>query len=427
MARERWYSYKAVTQSGQPATGKFPATSLANAIHTLELQNLSSIEVESCAKPDDEIGQSIHNASHQIEPSRRIPELVAAPTQVDLKRLTSLFFNPGRSITSSQKAVLLTQLSAMFSAGIPLVRALTSLIQNTGEEGPLSKSLRTLHDHLINPPIEKSTDTLFVRALNASHLFTQLELSQLAAAEAAGQLDSCWRRLATDLKADLEFRHTVQSALLHPAAVALLAYALLPCLLMQASKVQAAFTSSPTLLSRLAQPPLIIVFWLTIPILVLRLRKAWKNGSLHKFLRFIPPLDKLHRDYLAIRVGRALSQMLESGVPLIQALELSQQIGWPPQQAQQAIQKIRDGETLSQALQDCLPPVMLDLVRAGEESGKITSLLRSGVNLLDVSYQSQLDAWLKVLEPLLIIAVGLLVAILCAACLLPIIHLVDSL
>jgi type II secretory pathway component PulF len=131
-------------------------------------------------------------------------------------------------------------------------------------------------------------------------------------------------------------------------------------------------------------------------------------------------------DQQSIWLGRVLSQLLSAGLTLTQSLTLASQIGGPHRLAD-TLQSVESGRPLHQSLPDSLPPLLVTMVAVGEESGNIPELLGRACDILEWNWESRVEGWLAIVEPLLLAALGLVAGLTVLAFSGPLTQLVQSL
>lgn len=437
MAQQRWYSYEARDPQGRTVSGQVQSTTLASARRTLALQNLEVVHLEtSKAPPVAEQNQQgaalIEQASRQVDAAQRAPELIARASLVRLRRVAAWNYSLQgllglrKSVSSREKAVFLCELAAMLDAGFPLAHALHCLLQNQTEENvALREAVRILHEGILHPRRDGEDESSpLLRSLRECRLFTSLELARLSVAEVNGDLPACFRALARDLQSNIRLRQQALGKLIHPIAVSVVTWLLFPLLLLCAARTQAAFAgSSPTLLQTLAQPGILFLWWAGPPLALFLLSRV----DAASYLRYIPPVAQALHHYRALLATRALAEMLETGVSLTEALPLTGGIALREDFERVLTRVQNEGMPLARALDGVLPPLLVQMTEAGEQSGATGRLMMRGVDILEQELFYRLGLVVQVLEPILLMVVGTLVGLVCLASLKPIAQLVNGL
>lgn len=332
-------------------------------------------------------------------------------------------------------AVWTRQLAGLVSAGLPLERSLASLSQEAERlsERDLVASLRA----------EVNGGASFARALSQHpREFSDIYLAVVAAGEQSGHLGAVLERLADDLEAQQNLRSRLIGAALYPAIVSLVALVIVLFLVTyvvpQVAHVFAA--------SRKALPTLTVIMMATSDALrhhgwlmallalgvAFGLRLALSAPAVHvrwdaAWLR-LPVIGRLSRSYNAARFARTLAMLAGAGVPILKSLQaagdtLSNRA--LRSDAQDALVMVREGAPLASALaqKKRFPPLLAMFARLGEQTGQLPAMLQRAAEQLGAEVQRRAMQLATVLEPLLIVAMGLVVMLIVLAVLLPIIQL----
>ncbi len=340
-----------------------------------------------------------------------------------------------RQIPNRALADMSRQLADLLGGGLPLFNALLLLSSQT-EHRVLREVVLTVGQAV------RDGQALSEAMSRHPGAFSPLFISMITAGEAGGQLDVVLNRIADVLESESEFRGRVTMALVYPLVVLALGIITIVVLLTYVvPKLALLFLESGQLL------PLPTRMLLAISRALTRWWWAWGLGGLGavgatRVLRRspggraaidrlqlqLPLLGDLVRKLQVARFTRSLGAMVGQGVPALQALEVASSSisnSLLHQAARQVSEAVRDGANLSGALEASgqFPVFVSNLVAVGEESGTLeTALLKSAS-----AYERQTDRALRVLttvlEPLLIVVVGLIVMFIVISMLLPIFQL----
>jgi general secretion pathway protein F len=327
------------------------------------------------------------------------------------------------------------QLAGLVDAGLPLERALTALADEapTPAQQTLLASLRA----------EVNAGASFAQAL-AGHPaeFPSMYRAVIAAGEHSGQLGLVLERLADDLEARQALRSKVMAALLYPAIVSGIALLIVLFLLAYVvPQVASVFTASQRALPLLTVVMLSIsqevqASWLWVTLLgagawvMVRLslrqpavRERWDAAWLR-----LPVLGPLARGYNAAQCARTLALLIGAGVPMLKALQTAAET--LPNTALradlvEAQGLVREGAPLGKALghRQRLPGLLSMFARLGEQTGELPQMLQRAAQQLSNEVQRKALYWATLLEPLLIVGMGVIVMLIVLAVMLPIIQL----
>ena len=341
----------------------------------------------------------------------------------------------GRVFGATALAVWTRQLAGLVSAGLPLERALTALTEEAEEDKQrnLMASLRS----------EVNSGSPFARAL-AQHPreFSPIYTGVIAAGEQSGLLGTVLERLADDLEAREALKNKIVAASLYPAIVTLVAIVIVVFLVSYVvPQVANVFAGS-----KRALPFLTVVMldlsafvrsygWFMLAALVLGgigLVMARRNAGLRlrmdaAWLR-LPLVGRLARGYNAARFAATLSMLAAAGVPILRALQTAAEtLGNQAMRADalDALVLVREGAPLASALgsKKRFPPLVSMFARLGEQTGQLPAMLDRAAAQLGAEVQRRAMHMATILEPLLIVGMGLVVMLIVLAVLMPIIQL----
>lgn len=341
-----------------------------------------------------------------------------------------------RKIFSSSALMIWTrQLASLVSAGLPLERALTSLVDeaSTPKERDLVASLRA----------EVNAGNAFGSALGSHpNEFPELYIAVIASGEQTGRLGEVLERLANDLERAQSLKSKLLAASLYPAIVSLVALAIVIFLLSYVvPQVATVFVSSHHALPLLTVVMLGIskfvqdfgwVVLVMILILLSGLDYALKNTTFKE--RFdaawlkLPLLGKLSLGYNSARFASTLALLSAAGVPILKSLETAAQTlsnASLKVHALEALVLVREGAPLASALaQNSRMPGMLSMfARLGEQTGQLPQMLEKAAHHLGSEVERRAMNLATILEPLLIVIMGVVVLLIVLAVMLPIIQL----
>lgn len=375
--------------------------------------------------------------SRQLVPLQVDPVIGAgAPSPPAQRSLISwLWPGRGRTLGSLGLSVWTRQLAGLTSAGLPLERALGLMADEAEDQGQreLDTALRA----------EISAGSSFAGAL-ARHAaeFTGSYIAIIEAGEQSGQLGKVLDSLADDLDDQIQLRNKLSAATLYPAIVAMVALVIVVFLMAYVvPQIAAVFEGTRRGLPLLTRVMMGISFllrdwgWLLLLLLAasgLVVRVALKQASVR--LRFdtliltLPILGRLVRSYNAARFARTLSLLAAAGVPILKAMHIAVDVlgnSALKRDAQQALQSVREGAPVATALAQGsrFPSILIVFTRLGEQTGELSAMLLRAATQLSADVQRRALRLATLLEPLLVVAMGLLVMLIVLAVLLPIIQL----
>lgn len=375
------YHYRAVTSDGQAVEGVLEAPSRTNLLDELRRQRLYPTAVQ-------EVAPAARRAGRWL--SRR-----------------------------AAVAVWTRQMATLLAAGVPLDHALKTTTQHAGHDG-LAQALREVRRSV-------QGGTSLAQALGEQpRFFPDLLLAMVAAGEASGALETVFEQVADHLQEAGELRSQVQSALLYPALMAVVASVGVAVLLLfvvpRFSAILEEVGGTLPLTTRLlvAGSTLLTNGWWAFLGLAAALaygtRAALQRPDLRRRwhaarLRW-PWIGELEHKYVTARFARTLALLLRSGVAILPALKIARSgtsNAWIREQLDRAAGAVTEGGALARALAGTLPPLALQMIAVGEESGKLEELCLRVADAYERDVRHTLRTMVSTLEPAMILLFGALV------------------
>ncbi|MGH6871412.1 MAG: type II secretion system F family protein [Rhizomicrobium sp.] len=334
-------------------------------------------------------------------------------------RLKNLQF--GRRVSSRLLSTVTQELAALISAGLELDRALGILVK-LSNIGALREPLTAIRGRVRD-------GASLADAMAAEPAFPKFYVSMVRAGELGGSLDVTLRRLADYLSRSAAIRETVASALVYPAILLCTAgFSIVIILVFVLPEFEPLFASAGKALPLPTRIVMVIGdavrdFWWVPVVLVIAgwfwLRQALRKPEFRKrwdgFFLKLPIFGSLLAAIEIERFSRALGTLLANGVSLTAALALAREVLHNAQIAEavgETAKKLREGKGLAQHLAQSkvFPPLTLDLVQIGEETGKLDEMLLRQADLDEQSIKQTIDRLLALLVPCLTIVLGIVVA-----------------
>ncbi len=340
------------------------------------------------------------------------------------------------TVTVKDLAAFFRLLAVMLNAGVPLVRSLETLSAQTSDTPKLSKIISE-----ISQKIEQGKSLSDAMAQYAD-VFDESQIGMARSGEATGQLNTVLSGLADRLEKSASIRAKVIGAMIYPAViVALLIAVIFVMMIVVVPKMTDFFTQSGKELPLPTQILLAVsgffqTYWIIMLGSALGLFlvvNAWKKTVIGKyqwdmFILRLPGFGKLMMKSLLARFARLLSDLLESGVPVVQSLKIiSNAIGNEVyrQKMLVAAEDVEQGIPLAEALNDpfLFPVVLINMMEIGEQTAHLDLVTEKIANLYDDEVDSMVKGLTKAFEPILIIVIGVVVGGMVAAIMLPIMDL----
>jgi general secretion pathway protein F len=319
------------------------------------------------------------------------------------------------------------QLSTLLSSGVTLMEALSSISE---ENKGLWKNM------LINIKEKVAGGSSFSKSLEEyKKIFPEFYVSMVAAGEAGGNLDKVLSRLADFLESQHNLKSKVRASMIYPVIMICVGFVVLSFLFtFVIPKITKIFKDTQSALPFITVVLITVsnafqnYWWLFTGILlgvVIGLRRLKEKNRLfidRLILRL--PGNVIQSLYFG-RFTRTLGSLLEGGLPVLKALELTaKSIGNKVLELRiiDAGKRVAEGARLSASLEG-FPPVLLQLITTGERSGKLVEILRSAADSYEEEFSRRVQKALSLLEPAMILFMGLIVGLIVLAVLLPIFQL----
>ncbi len=345
----------------------------------------------------------------------------------------SLFTRPVFGATAL--AVWTRQLAGLVSSGLPLERALTALSEESDNER---------QRHLVAVlRAEVNAGSTFARSLQQHpREFSDIYCAVIGAGEHSGKLGLVLERLADDLEERQELKARLVGAALYPAIVTLVAIAIVLFLVSYVvPQVASVFAGSKRALPFLTVAMLAISSfvrtygaWMLIALFLIAIGARW-SLSIEAFReKFdaawlnVPVVGRLARGYNAARFASTLAMLAGAGVPILKALQAAAETLHNRAlraDALDALVLVREGAPLASALAQKrkFPSLLPMFARLGEQTGQLPVMLQRAATQLSAEVQRRSMQLATILEPLLIVTMGVVVMLIVLAVLLPIIQL----
>ena len=346
---------------------------------------------------------------------------------------TNLF--GGRVFNATRLAIWTRQLAGLVTAGLPLERALTALADEAEDDKQrnLVAALRA----------EVNAGSSFARALGLHpREFSSIYQAVVGAGEQSGNLAAVLERLADDLEERLALKSKLVAAVLYPAIVTVVAIVIVMFLVgYVVPQVASVFAGTKRALPFLTVAMLAIssvvrsyglylLFAIFIGVISVRfaLRKDVFRERFDASVLTMPLVGRLVRDYNAARFVGTLAMLSSSGVPILKAVQAAAEtLGNRAMRvdALDALVLVREGAPLASALaqKKRFPGLVSMFARLGEQTGQLPVMLQRAAVQLSNEVQRRAMTLATLLEPLLIVGMGLVVMLIVLAVLLPIIQL----
>jgi len=335
--------------------------------------------------------------------------------------------------------VFTRQFATMINAGLPLVKCLSILSEQT--ESPV------LTEVIVDVQHEVEMGRSLSEALSKHpDVFKELYSSMVKAGEIGGVLDDVLLRIATTLENEDEIRRKIKSALTYPVAMFAISMLLLVVMLVFVVPVfekmfKQMGATLPFLTKFIMTISHFLVSWKGAILIILLiagavfLRRWLKTPGGRRVLDGLklklPVFGVLFHKMSLSRFSRTLGTLVASGVPILQALEItSNSVG--NVLVAEAVESVRagvkEGDSIARPLgkSTLFPPMVTQMLAIGEETGALDTMLNKVSDFYDSEVTSNVEALTSLLEPLLIVFLGMVVGTIVIALYMPIFSLISE-
>jgi len=352
----------------------------------------------------------------------------AARREVSMRRWV------GGRITADDIAITTRQLAVLVGAGVPLVEALGALVDQVEHE----RMKRTVSD--VRQRVNEGSSLADAMAAH-DRVFSTLYVNMIRAGESSGALEIVLVRLADFTESQARLRSKVIGTLTYPAAMMCIGTAIMGIL----------FTVVIPKITKIFEDTKIALPWTTraligfsttihdwwwafllaaaggVALMVRWRRTPAGRAKWDRWVLTAPLFGNLIRQIAIARFSRTLSTLLKSGVPLLTSLDIVKNIVGNVRLAtvvEESREAIKEGESIAAPLKRSgeFPPLVYHMVAIGERSGQLEEMLTNVANAYDSQVETKIGALTALLEPLMIVALGVVVAFIVFSILMPILQ-----
>jgi type IV pilus assembly protein PilC len=355
---------------------------------------------------------------------------------IDLSGLESIM----SKVTVKDKAVFSRQFSVMINAGVAIVRC-----------------LGVLSDQATNPKLKKALMAISAEVQQGVSLsealgkhpdcFDDLYVNMVEAGETGGVLDEVLNRLAKLLEDMARLQNQIKSAMAYPVTVGILAivvfFAMTIFLIPIFAKIfqdlgaqLPALTRAMLFISSVIRSPLILIPICTIAVIVFAIKQYYKTPTgrlqIDALMLKLPLFGDLNEKSAVARFCRVFGTLTRSGVPIMAALEIvCNTVGNKviANAIHGAKMEIQEGGMMSLALQkaNVFPQLAIQMMSIGEETGELDSMMMKVADFYEDEVEQAIKALTSVIEPLMMVGIAGMVAVILLSMYLPMFSIFDQL
>jgi type IV pilus assembly protein PilC len=341
-----------------------------------------------------------------------------------------------KRISTREFLVFNQELATLLKAGMPLVQSLDLLRRRI--ELPVFRMV-------LDDVYEKVRSGTAMSDAFASHgdLFPSVYTASLLAGERSGNLDAVLRRYVEYSKVVATVKRRTLSALVYPVILTTLALGVVAIIVLlvvpQFSEFYASLGAQQLPIatrliigvSTVLRTQTVLVaasLGVILVLLALWVRRPGQKARLHRMLLSVPMLGPVARKFATSQMSRTLATLLGGGLPLVNALDIaSRSVGNQHMAKQLEIvsTRVREGESFAAALEGrhAFPEVAVKMAEVGESTGALQEMLNTVADFYDEEIATNMERFVTLIEPALLVIMGVVIAVLLLALYLPIIQL----
>lgn len=371
-------------------------------------------------------------ARQKLRAAGNYPVAVKEAANPSAQHGDSLLFKRFRRVRPSEIAMMTRQLGTLMTAGFPLVAALDALIPQT-RSPHLKNQLTRIKDAIVGG------SSLSEALGEIPGAFSPLYINMVRAGESSGTMELVLDRLAELIEKQHQVMQRITSAMTYPIFMTLIGAGILLFLITYIVPTIAGLFADMKQVLPLPTRVLIgtsnvlKLWWWLIPIcitiLILGFRHVRSTVSgryaIDRMLISLPLVGDFLRKLSAARIARTLGLLLENGVSLLSALEIVKNIAGNvliADAVEAASIQVRQGRGLAMSLDAArqFPALFIQMIQVGEQSGALESLLKKVADLFETEVESALMRMASLLEPIMILIMGVMVGFIVLSICLPI-------
>lgn len=376
--------------------------------------------------------ESAKQIRQQLREKSLLPIEVAVVEKTDAKEgnLNNLF---KKRINATDLALMTRQLSVLIAAAIPLEEAIKAVAKQT-EKNHVKALLLSVRSKVLE-------GFSLAKALESSGGFPQLYITTIAAGEKSGHLDLIMSQLADYTENRSAMQKKIQGAMVYPILLAMMSFAVVIGLMTfvvpdivkvfsQSEQALPTVTVVVMAMSAFIQKAwwlMLIAFIVCVFGFVKFIKTESGRYAFDGLVLRVPLIRKLSRGINASRFASTLAILVRSGVPLVEALKIGAAVSTNvhiKDAVNTAAEKVTEGGNLSSQLErsSYFPPMMIQMIRSGENSGELESMLKRASDMQENEVSSLIGTILALLEPIMLVLMGIIVLVIVLAVMLPIVN-----
>ncbi len=342
-------------------------------------------------------------------------------------------------VSSKKLCTFTRQFSTLQDAGLPVLRSLR-ILEGQMKPGALKNALIDVVDDV------ESGSTLSEAFGKHPRCFDRLYVNMVKAGEAGGALEIILKRLADFKEKAQTLKRKITGAMVYPVVVILVACSILTFIMLYIiPKFEKIFKDFGMQLPEMTRILMAVSnwfgqYWYVLPLfplgiyLLIKLIRLSKTGNyaMDRMYLWIPVIGTLIEKTIVARTTRTLGTLVASGVPILEALSIVRETcnnAVFERMYQRVYDSIREGDTIAQPLRESrmVDDMVVNMVDVGEETGDLDSMLEKIADVYDEEVSIVVESLISLLEPLMIVFLGLVIGSIVIALFLPLIKLLEGL
>jgi type IV pilus assembly protein PilC len=341
-------------------------------------------------------------------------------------------------VATKDIVIMSRQLATLFQAQVSALR-IFRLLSNEAENKVLGAKLATIADDL------QSGSSISDAMAKHPKVFSEFYVSMIKSGEESGKLDETFDYLADYLDRNYEITSKAKGALIYPAfvvvtflTVMILMFTIvipkISTILVDSGQEIPAYTKVVLGISNFLVHDGFVLLGLAVIVgyaFVYWVRKPSGKVAFDQFKLGVPYVGNLYRKLYLSRLADNMNTMLASGIPMIRALELTSSVidnQIYKRLLASSVESVKAGKAVSEALggNKEIPGIMIQMMKVGEETGELGNILKTLAHFYSREVITAVDALVDLIEPLMIVTLGLGVGILLASVLVPIYNIASA-
>lgn len=387
-------------------------------------------------------GQRIEGV-YEAESREAVMQMISSnnyyPLMVEeIQDSTNLNFDFMKKVNNKDIAIFCRQFYTMLDAGSSINNAI-HILANQLPNKKLRDALLRVEDDI------RKGSTLSEAMESQEGIFPELLIKMIAAGEVSGTLDNVMLRMSKHYEKENKINNKIKNAMIYPMVLAFVAIVVIVFILTFIMPMFVdMFSDSGVQLPLSTRIMLSLsnglrnngLFILSVIILLVFLFKYYLKSHkgkmfLSKFKLSFPIVKKLNQKIIVSRFTRTLSTVLASGIPLVQALQVVNEVignKIVEQELNNITDKVIKGEGLSEPIKNSkmFPLMLSSMIKIGEESGALDDILNKTADFYDEELENEINTITALLEPIMIVIMGVIVGFLIISIVTPVFSMYSS-